>query len=87
MKFFSFQLSEVTRTPLAVMDKDAKACYDRIIMLLATIVSGHFGVPKQARDLQARAIRKMQFHLVKILQLEIGIHLIALFVSIQIFPT
>ena len=39
-----------------------KACYDRIIMLLATIVSGHFGVPKAARDLQAKAIRNMQFH-------------------------
>ncbi len=45
------------------MDNDAKACYDRIIMLLATIVSGHFGVPKQARDLQARAIRQTQFHI------------------------
>jgi hypothetical protein len=43
------------------MDNDAKACYDRIIMLLATIISGHFGVPKQARDLHARAIRKMEF--------------------------
>ena len=45
------------------MDNDAKACYDRIVMLLlATIISGHFGIPKEARDLQARAIRRMQFH-------------------------
>jgi hypothetical protein len=43
------------------MDNDAKACYDRIIMLLATIISGHFGVPINAQDLQARAIRKMKF--------------------------
>ena len=44
------------------MDNDAKACYDCIVMLLATIISGHFGIPKEARDLQARAIRQMQFH-------------------------
>jgi hypothetical protein len=45
------------------MDNDAKACYNRIIMLLATIISGHFGVSKQARDLKARAIRKMKFRI------------------------
>ena len=44
------------------MDNDAKACYDRIVMLLATIIIGHFGIPKEARDLQALAIRQMQFH-------------------------
>ena len=36
----------------ATMDNNAEACYDRIIMVLATIISGHFGIPKQARDLQ-----------------------------------
>jgi hypothetical protein len=45
----------------ATMDNNATACYDRIFMLLATIISGLFGVPKQARDLQAKTIRKMQF--------------------------
>ena len=44
------------------MDNNAKACYDRIVMLLATIISGHFGIPKGARDLQARTIKRMQFH-------------------------
>jgi hypothetical protein len=47
----------------ATMDNDAKACYDRIIMLLATIISGHFGIPKQARNLKAKTIRKMQFRI------------------------
>jgi hypothetical protein len=47
----------------ATMDNDAKACYDRIIMLLATIISGHFGIPKNARDLQAKTIRNMQFRI------------------------
>ena len=32
-------------------------------MSLATIVSGHFGLPRNTRKLQARAIRAMQFHI------------------------
>jgi hypothetical protein len=43
------------------MDNDAKACYDRIIILLATIVSGHFGLPRNAQILQANTIQAMQF--------------------------
>ena len=31
---------------MATMDNDAKACYDSIIMSLATIVSGHYGLPR-----------------------------------------
>jgi hypothetical protein len=48
---------------IATMGNDAKACYDRIIMSLATIISGHFGVPRNTRKLQANAIRAMQFHI------------------------
>ena len=58
-----YQYARLRKTNFATMDNDAKACYDRIIMLLATIASGHFGIPKAARDLQARTIRKMQFHI------------------------
>ena len=62
-KEMKYQYARLRKTTFATMDNDAKACYDRIIMLLATITSGHFGIPKQARDLQARTIRKMQFHI------------------------
>jgi hypothetical protein len=48
---------------MATMDNDAKACYDRIIMSLATIASGYYGLPRNTRKLQAKAIRAMQFHI------------------------
>ena len=56
-KEMKYQYARLSKTDFATMDNDAKACYDRIIMLLATITSGHFGIPKTARDLQSRAIR------------------------------
>jgi hypothetical protein len=62
-KDLKYHYARLRKHNFATMDTDAKACYDRIIMLLATIISGHFGIPKQARDLQARAIRKMKFRI------------------------
>ena len=62
-KEMKYQYARLRKTNLATMDNDAKACYDRIIMLLATITSGHYGIPKAARDLQAKAIRQMQFRI------------------------
>jgi hypothetical protein len=61
-KEMKYEYVRLRRQNFATLDNDAKACYDRIIMLLATIISGHFGRPKEARDLQTRAIRKMKFH-------------------------
>ena len=46
-----YQYARLSKTDFATMDNNAKACYDRIIMLLATITSGHFEIPKTARDL------------------------------------
>jgi hypothetical protein len=62
-KDLKYHYARLRKHNFATMDNDAKACYDRIIMLLATIISGHFGIPRQARDLQARAIRKMKFRI------------------------
>ena len=45
------------------MDNDAKACYNQIIMSLATMISGSHGVPRNTRKLQANAIRAMHFHI------------------------
>ena len=58
-----YQYARLCKTNFATMDNNAKACYNPIIMLFATIVSGHFGIPKAARDLQAKSIRNMQFHI------------------------
>jgi hypothetical protein len=62
-KEMKYLYAQLRKHNIATMDNDAKACYDRIIMSLATIISGHFGVPRNTRRLQANAIRAMQFHI------------------------
>jgi hypothetical protein len=58
-----YMYARLRKHNMATMDNDAKACYDRIIMSLATIVSRYYGLPRNTRKLQAKAIRAMQFHI------------------------
>ena len=58
-----YMYARLRKHNMATMDNDAKACYDRIIMSLATIVSGYYGLPRNIRKLQAKEIRAMQFHI------------------------
>jgi hypothetical protein len=62
-KEMKYMYARLRKHNMATMDNDAKACYDRIIMSLATIVSGYYGLPRNTRKLQANAIRSMQFHI------------------------
>jgi hypothetical protein len=62
-KEMKYTYARLRKHNIATMDSDAKACYNRMIMSLATIVSGHFGLPRNTRKLQAIAIRAMQFHI------------------------
>ena len=34
-KTMSYEISQLSRTPLETLDNDTKACYDRIVMVLA----------------------------------------------------
>ena len=63
-------VTDLRQDTVAMLQKtdDGRNLYSRlrsfeIIMSLATIVSGHFGLPQNTRKLQARAIRAMQFHI------------------------
>jgi hypothetical protein len=44
-KIASYEVSRLTRTPLATFDNDAKSCYDRIIMVFALLLCQKHGVP------------------------------------------
>ena len=44
----SYDVSRLTRTPLGTLDNDAKACYDRIVMVLALVICPKHGVPQSA---------------------------------------
>ena len=62
MKFFSFEISATTRTPLAVMDNDAKACYDRIVMALAYLRSQQLGMEHKPCVLLENFLSQAQYH-------------------------
>jgi hypothetical protein len=47
-KVLSYEISRNTRTPLGTLDNDAKACYDRIVMLFALLLCQKHGVPLSA---------------------------------------
>lgn len=63
MKFLSFQMAELTRTPLAVMDNDAKACYDRIVMALASQRCEQIGIPHDACQLLENFLDSAHYHI------------------------
>jgi hypothetical protein len=67
LKEMKYMNARLRKHNMATMDNDAKACYDRIIMSLATIVSWYYGLPRNTRKLQAKAIRAMQFHIKTVL--------------------
>ena len=47
-KMLSYEISRLTRTPIGTLDNDAKACYDRIVMVLALMLCQKHGVPQSA---------------------------------------
>ena len=47
-KTMSYEISRLTCTPLGTLDNDAKACYNRIVMVLALMICQKYGVPQSA---------------------------------------
>ena len=55
-KIISYKISRYTRTPLGTLDNDAKACYDRIVMVFALMLCQKHGVPASACKMSADAL-------------------------------
>ena len=47
--------------PLVKLQKDATACYDRMVCNLSTVYSRLFGVPAQVCKLQANSLNNMEY--------------------------
>jgi hypothetical protein len=45
-----------------MLDSDAHACYDRIIVSLAAIMSRRAGMPRDAAHVLIRLLLKMEYH-------------------------
>ena len=61
LKRLSYEYSALTRTDLGTFDNDAMACYDRIIVDLATLRNRQLGLPKEAALLRAHCLRQHQY--------------------------
>ncbi len=53
----------MTKTNGGTFDNDAKACYDRIIMALASLVCRRLGLPKEAVQFMANLLQTARYRL------------------------
>ena len=54
--------SELTRTPLMIMEYYDKAYYDRIICSLAMLTSQYYGMPSIAYSTEVKTLKAMELH-------------------------
>ena len=62
LKQLSYDLSRQCRTNLATFDNDASACYNRIIVALATLAARRLRMPRNAIQTHAEALRLMRYY-------------------------
>lgn len=61
-KHIVFLIARLTKTNLTSFDNDAKSCYDRIVMLLASLRSQRLGLDSKACELFLRVLTKATYH-------------------------
>jgi hypothetical protein len=55
-KIMSYEITRLTRTPLATFDNNVKSCYDRIIMVFALMLCQKHGVPQSVCTMAASTL-------------------------------
>jgi Reverse transcriptase (RNA-dependent DNA polymerase) len=61
-KVMVYQYSSLTRTSMATMDNDAKSCFDRIVCVLAMLISMFFGITWTIVNVHATTLRYMKYY-------------------------
>ena len=61
-KHLVYSVVRLTKTNCASFDNDAKSCYDRIVMLLASLSSQSLGLDPKACELFLRVLEKAKYH-------------------------
>lgn len=61
-KEITLEAARVTYTPLAIMDNDAKSCYDRVVMVTAFLMMRRMGFPDITIEWIAKVHRRMKNH-------------------------
>mgnify|MGYP000208384865 CR=1 FL=1 len=63
LKILTYLLSELTLTSLGSFNNDAKACYDRIVILLAMLRARQLGMPASICEIVAKINTDAKFHI------------------------
>ena len=63
LKHFTYMLMRLTETNVGRFDNDAKACYTRIIMLLALLIARKIGITAAPNEMLMNFLTKAKYHL------------------------
>ena len=61
-KHILYSVARLTKTNCSSFDNDAKSCYDRIVMLIASLCSQRVGMDPKACELFLRTLDKSKYH-------------------------
>jgi len=62
-KHLLYTFSNQTKTKIICLDNDAKACYDRLSIILTSLITRNFGVPRNCCNLLAETLLRMQYRI------------------------
>ena len=58
-----YNISRLTRTDAVYFDCDAKSNFDRIVLLLSSLIAQQYGMPKSYCDLYLTSMRRVRYHI------------------------
>jgi hypothetical protein len=61
-KHLTYSILRLSKSHGATFDNDAKSCYDRIVMLLASLASQRLGMPPRACELFLETLNQTKYH-------------------------
>ncbi len=64
LKECTLAIMHLQRSNGAITDCDAKACYDRILAIIATLTNAKAGLPEHLCTFFAKALEQMRYHMV-----------------------
>jgi ribonuclease HI len=63
LKGLAYEIARTTRSNIATLDNDAKACYDRIIMSLAALRAQQLGLHKETINTLINFLQQAEYHI------------------------
>jgi Reverse transcriptase (RNA-dependent DNA polymerase) len=62
LKHMILAIARLSSTNMASFDNDAKSCFDRIVMLLASLIAQRYGMNQKAMELFLKTLASVKYH-------------------------